>query len=92
MVASKSGLGCQFWFRAATAGEDTHNVTFKERLCMTQYQAMYGEKKDGSDNQAFGCRAKVYLDKQHQEKGKHTPKAKEAVYAEFLPNMSARAF
>jgi hypothetical protein len=36
-------------------------VTFKELIGMTQYQAMYGEKKDVSDYQAFGCRAWVYL-------------------------------
>jgi hypothetical protein len=53
---------------------------------------MYGETKVVSDYRAFGCRAWVYLDKQHQEKGKHTPKAKEAVYVEFVPNMSAWAF
>ncbi len=28
----ESGLGGQFWFRAATAGNDACNVTFKERI------------------------------------------------------------
>ncbi len=41
---------------------------------------MYGEKKDVSDHLAFGCRFWVYLDKQNQEKGKHMPKANEAIY------------
>ncbi len=88
----ESGLGGRFWFRASTAGKDASNVTFKERIGMTQYQAMYGEKKDISNYLAFGCRAWVYLDKQHREKGKHTPRAKEAVYVGFVPNMSAWAF
>jgi hypothetical protein len=59
---------------------------------MTPYQAMYGEKKDVSNFRAFGCRAWVYLDKQRREKGKHTPRAKEAVYVGFVPNMRAWAF
>ncbi len=59
---------------------------------MTQYQAIYGEKKDVSNFRAYGCRAWVYLDKQRREKGKHTPRAMEAVYAGFVPNMGAWAF
>jgi hypothetical protein len=91
-VMAESGLGGRFWFRAATAGKDARNVTFKERIGMTPYQAMYGEKKDVSNFRAFGCRAWVYLDKQRREKGKHTQRAKEAVYVGFVPNMSAWAF
>ncbi len=67
-------------------------MTFKERISMTQNQAMYGEKKDVSDYQAFECRAWVYLDKRHLEKGKHTQKGKGAVNVGFVPNMSAWAF
>ena len=55
-------------------------------------QAMYGEKKDVSDYRAFGCRAYVYEDKQRRANGKHTPRAKEAIYVGFVPNMSAWAF
>ena len=62
-VMVESGLGGRFWFRAATAGKDARNVTFKERISMTPHQAMYGEKKDLSDNQSFGCKAWVYLAK-----------------------------
>ncbi len=53
---------------------------------------MYGEQKDVSNFRAFGCRAWVYLDKQRREKGKHTPRAKQAVNVGFVPNMSAWAF
>ncbi len=42
----ESGLRGRFLFRAATAGKDPSNVTFKERIGMTPYQAMFGEKKD----------------------------------------------
>ena len=59
-VMVESGLGGRFWFRAATAGKDARNVTFKERIGMTPHQAMYGEKRDVSAYRAFGCRAYVY--------------------------------
>ena len=42
-VMAESGLGGRFWFRAANAGKDTRNVTFKECIGMSPYQAMYGE-------------------------------------------------
>ncbi len=45
-VMAESGLGGRFLFRAATAGKDTRNVTVKERISMSPYQAMYDEKKD----------------------------------------------
>ena len=73
-VMAESGLGGRFWFKAATAGKDARNVTYKERIGISPYQATYGEKKDISDFRAFGCRAWVYLDKQRRQKGKHTPR------------------
>jgi hypothetical protein len=78
-VMADSGLGGRFWFKAASAGKDARNATFKERIGMTPHQAMYDEKRDLSDFRAFGCRAWVYLDKRRREKGKHTPRAKEAI-------------
>jgi hypothetical protein len=39
----------------------------------------------------ISCRAWVYLDKQRREKGKHTPRAKEAIYVGFANNMSVWA-
>ena len=59
-VMAESGLGGRFWFKAAAAGKDARNVTYKERIGMSPYQAMFGEKKDISDFRAFGCRAWVY--------------------------------
>ncbi len=52
-MMAESGPGGRFWFRAATAGKDASNVTFKERISMTPYQAMHGEKKDLSNYLAF---------------------------------------
>ena len=91
-VMAESGLGGQFWFKAAKVGKDARNVSYKERIGMSPHQAMYGEKKDVSDFRAFGCRAWVYLDKQRRQKGKHTPRAKEAIYVGFTDNMSAWTF
>ena len=54
---TESELGGRFWFKAANSGKDARNVTFKERIGMSPYQAMYGEKKAVSDFRAFGCRA-----------------------------------
>ena len=68
-VMAESGLGGQFWFKAATAGKDARNVTFKERIKMTAYQAIYGEKKVVSDFRAFGCRAGVYLELKRRSTG-----------------------
>ncbi len=59
---------------------------------MAPCQSMNDEKRDVSDFRAFGCRAWVYDDKQRREKEKHTPKAREAIYAGFDDNMSAWAF
>jgi hypothetical protein len=59
---------------------------------MTLHQAMYGEKLGVSDFRAFCCRAWVYLDKQRRERGKHTPRAKEAIYGGLANNMSVWAF
>ena len=83
-VMAESGLGGRFWFKAATAGKDARNVTFKERIGMTQHQAMYGENRNVSDFRAFGCRAWVYLDKQRREKRKHTPRAKYMLVSPIL--------
>ena len=44
-VMAESGLGGRFWFKAAKAGKDARNVTYKERIGMSPHQAMYGEKK-----------------------------------------------
>ena len=76
------------------AGNDTRNVTFKERIGMTPSQAMFEEKpeKGVTDFRAFGCRPRLYEDKQHRPKGKHTPRAKKAMYVGFSHNMSACAF
>ena len=79
-------------FKAAAAEKNARNVTFKERIGMTLYQAMYGEKKVVSDFRAPCGRACAYLDRQCREKGEHTPRAKEAVHVGLADNLSAWAF
>ncbi len=53
---------------------------------------MYGEPKDVSLYRPLGCRAWVHLNSDRREKGKHTPRAKEAIYLGFEPNTSAWSF
>ena len=88
-VMAESGLGGRFWFKAACAGKDARNVTYKQRLGSTPYTCMYGDVKDVSRFRAFGCRAYVYLNAERRENGKHTPRALEAIFLGFEPNTSA---
>jgi hypothetical protein len=53
---------------------------------------MYGEMRYVSRFRAFGCRAWVHLNKKRREKGKHTPRALEAINLGFEPNSSAYTF
>jgi len=91
-VMAESGLGGRFWFKAACAGKDARNVTYKQRLGSTPYTCMYGEVKNVSRFRAFGCRAWVHLNSERREKGKHTPRALEAIYLGFEPNTSSWCF
>jgi hypothetical protein len=71
---------------------DASNATFKARIGTTQHHLMYGQKKDVSGFRAFGCRAWVYIDQERRAKGKHTPRAEEAIYVGFASNTSAWSF
>ena len=82
-VMVESGLGGQFWFSAAMAAKDARNVTYKERIRMTPYLSMYGKKKDISKFRAFGCQAYMYLNEERRGKGKHIPRAVEAINLGF---------
>ncbi len=53
---------------------------------------MHGEKKDVSRFRAFGCRAWVHLNSERREKGKHTPRAIEAIHLGSEPNTSVNSF
>jgi hypothetical protein len=88
----ESGLGGRFWFRAAAAGIDARNPTFKARIGTTPHHLMYGQRKDDSRFKAFGCRAWVYIDPQRRAKGKHMPHAVEAIYVGFTINTSVWSF
>jgi hypothetical protein len=91
-VMAEPGLEGRFWFKAALASKDARNVTYKQRLGQTPYSCVYGELKDVSRFRVFGCRAWVYLNAERREKGKHTPRAQEAIYLGFEPNISAWSF
>ena len=87
-VMVESGLGGRFWFKTACAGKDASNVTNKQRLGSTPYTCMYDNDKDVSRFSVFGCRASVHLNSEKREKGKHTPRALEAIHLGFEPNTS----
>ncbi len=71
---------------------DASNVTFKARIGTTPHHLMYGQKKDISGFWAFGCRAWIYIDPELRAKGKHTPRAEEAIYVRFTIHTSAWSF
>jgi hypothetical protein len=91
-VMVESELGGRFWFRAATAGIDACNATFKARIGTTPHHLMYGQKKDVSGSRAFGRRAWVYIDPQRRAKGKHMPRAEETIHVGFAISTSAWSF
>jgi hypothetical protein len=41
-VMVESGLGVHFWFSATMVAKEARNVTYKERIQMTQHMQMYG--------------------------------------------------
>ena len=89
-VMAESGLGGRIWFKAAEAGVDARNGTFKERLKETSWTRKYGESKDVSRYRPIRCRAlaRVHLNSDRRNKGKHTSRAQEAIYLGFEPNTS----
>ncbi len=78
-VVVESGLGEQFRFSTAMTAKDLRKVTYKERIKLTQYMRMYGKKKDISKFRAFGYQAYMYLNEERRGKGKHIPRAVEAI-------------
>ncbi len=75
--------------KAASAGKDARNVTFKERVGMPPYQVMYGEKRDVSRFQSIRLQSLGIF--RQARKRKHTPRAKVAIFVGFGGNMSAFA-
>jgi hypothetical protein len=91
-VMAESGLGGRFFFKAACAWKDASNVAYKKLLGSMPYTCMHGEVKDFSRFRAFRCRAWVHLNSERREKGKHTPRALDAIYLGFEPNTSSWCF
>ncbi len=77
---AESGLGGRFWFKAAAAGTDARNATFKARITTSPHRGLFGSPKDVSRFRAFGCKAIVYLNKECRENGKHNARV-----SAFLP-------
>ena len=76
------GLMGWFWCQPLVNAKDTRNVTYHDRIKMTQHCFRYGETKNLSKFLAVGssrlrCRAYPYLNEDCQEKGKHIPRAVE---------------
>jgi hypothetical protein len=67
-----AGLDGRFWLKAAAAGTDARNATFKASIKTSPHQAMFRAPKDVSRFRAFCCKAVVYLNKERRENGKHT--------------------
>jgi hypothetical protein len=91
-VMVESGFWGKFWFRAAVAGKDARNSIFMERIKTLPHNAIYGEPKDVSRFRAFCCKAVAYLNKDHQENGKHIARGIDAVNLGFASNTSAYIF
>jgi hypothetical protein len=88
-VMVESGLGGQFWFKAAMAGNDALNEVYKEHIKTSPHQAMYGEPKDVSRFRAFRCKVFVYLNKDSRENGKHTARGVDAINLGLAQNSIA---
>ncbi len=89
---AESGLGGRFWFKAAMAGVNARNTSFKVRIWTMPHHHMYGKKKDISGFQAFGCRAWICFNQEHCTKRKDAPRTVEAIYIGFAINKSAWSF
>ncbi len=80
---TESGLGGRFWFCATQNGVICRNVTFKQSIVTTPFEKMHGIKKEISKFRPFGCQAYMHLKKDSRERGRHAPKAVEAVNLGF---------
>ncbi len=92
IMIAESRLWGTFWFKAAGAGKDARNVTYKQLLGSMPYTCMFGEVKDVSRFRALVCMAWVHLNSERREKEKHTPRALNAIYLGFERNTSSWCF
>jgi hypothetical protein len=88
-VMAESGLGGLFWFKAAAAGTDALNATFKALIKMSPHQALFRAPKDVSRFRAFLCKVVVYLNKERPETGKHTARGIDAINLGFACKTNA---
>ena len=86
---AESGLGGRFGSKQQMPGRTPEMLPTRNALGCHRTKPCMVKRKMFRISGAFGCRAWVYLDKQRRQKGKHTPRATEAIYVEFTDNMSA---
>ncbi len=67
-------------------------MTFKQSIGTTPFEKMYGIKKDVSKFRPFGCSAYMHLNKDRREKGRHAPKAVEAVNLGFATDCNTSGY
>jgi hypothetical protein len=89
---AKSGLGGRFLFCATQNGVICRNVTLKQSIGTTPFEKMYGMKKDVSKFRLFGCSAYMHLNKDRREKGRHAPKAVEAMSLGFANDCNTSGY
>ncbi len=87
-IMTESGLGGRFLFKSALAGRDARNAAYKERIGTTPWSDTRwhdgpGAPRDVSKFRAFGFRAWDCLSSERRGKGKHTPRAVEAIHLGF---------
>jgi hypothetical protein len=70
----------------------SRNVTFKQSIETTPFEKTYGIKKDVSKFLPFGRRAYMHLNKVRREKGRHAPKAVEAVNLGFATDCNTSGY
>ncbi len=58
-------------------------MLYVERIKNSPWRQLYGEKRDVLKFRPFGCRAWMFLNKNHREKGKTAPRAVEVVNLGF---------
>jgi hypothetical protein len=70
IVMAESELGGRICFKAALAGKDARNVTYRQLLRQIPHSCIHdGELKDVSRFRAFWCRGWVYLNAEGREEG-----------------------
>ena len=60
-------------------GKDARNAKYHDRIGTTPHHFVFEKPENVSKFRAFGCKAFMYLNEDRREKGKHLPRAAEAL-------------